>query len=145
MQVLIDANVFISYLLHPGRTTAVVNVVEAGILGDYTVLLPAKLRDDIAVVIRNKDYLARRISPQQLDRLWEGLELRAKDIPEITEEIPPVTRDPKDDYLIAYALVGEADYLVSGDPDLQALEQVESVRIMSPVEFWEILEGLVIG
>ena len=38
--------------------------------------------------------------------------------PRIEAPIPAVTRDPEDDYLIAYALVGRADYLVSGDKDL---------------------------
>ena len=61
-------------------------------------------------------------------------------IPKITEEIPAVTRDPKDDYLLAYALVGQADYLVTGDNDLLTLDQVENVRIVTAHDFWEIVK-----
>ena len=61
-------------------------------------------------------------------------------VTKITEKIPAVTRDPKDDYLLAYGLVGEADYLVTGDEDLLVLRQVEDVRIVTASQFWEVLE-----
>ena len=49
--------------------------------------------------------------------------------------MPSVTRDRKDDYLLAYAVVGRADYLVTGDRDLLVLGEVEGVRIVSPAGF----------
>jgi hypothetical protein len=52
-----------------------------------------------------------------------------------------VTRDPKDDYLIAYALVGAADYRVTGDRDLLVLGQVDDVKIVTPRAFATLLEG----
>ena len=63
----------------------------------------------------------------------------------ITEEIPPVSRDPKDDYLLAYGLVGGADYLVTGDEDLLTLRDVEGLKIVSPREFVTLLESLETG
>ena len=45
----------------------------------------------------------------------------------------------KDDYLLAYALVGSADYLATGDDDLPDLGEVEGVRIVSPSDFAEAL------
>ncbi len=51
-----------------------------------------------------------------------------------------VTRDPKDDYLLAYALVGKADYLVTGDEDLLELEQVDALKIVTAREFLTVLE-----
>jgi putative PIN family toxin of toxin-antitoxin system len=70
-------------------------------------------------------------------RLVSGL---SETIPTIKEEIPAVTRDPKDDYLLAYALVGEADYLVTGDKDLLVLKQVDTVKIVTSREFLSILK-----
>jgi predicted nucleic acid-binding protein len=51
-----------------------------------------------------------------------------------------VTRDPKDDAVVACAQEGEADYIVSGDQDLLVLEEYGDVQIVSPREFLEILE-----
>jgi len=42
---------------------------------------------------------------------------------------PTCTRD---DYLVAYALVGGADYLVTGDADLLVLARVGEVKIVTP-------------
>jgi uncharacterized protein len=57
----------------------------------------------------------------------------------IEQSIPAVTRDRKDDYLLAYAVVGAADYLVTGDEDLLVLKHVGRLRIVSPPAFAGIL------
>ena len=51
--------------------------------------------------------------------------------------LPVVTRDAKDDYLLAYALVGQADYLVTGDEDLLVLQEIEGLKIVNPTQFRE--------
>ncbi len=57
------------------------------------------------------------------------------------EPIPALTRDPEDDYLIVYALIGRAEYLVTGDRDLLVLERVESVDILTPNAFGQLLSA----
>ncbi len=53
-------------------------------------------------------------------------------VPTIVEPILPVTSDPKDDYLLAYTLVGQANYLVTGDEGLLTLGTVAGLKIVSP-------------
>jgi hypothetical protein len=53
--------------------------------------------------------------------------------------LPGVSRDPKDNPLVACATEGAADYLVSGDADLLALGKHENTTMVSPREFVEIL------
>ena len=43
---------------------------------------------------------------------------------------------PKDDYLLAYGLMGGADYLVTGDEDLLTLGDVEGLKIVSRRQGW---------
>ena len=59
-------------------------------------------------------------------------------------QLPEATRDPKDDPLVACAVEGAADYLVSGDRDLLDLGETENTRMVTPREFVETL-GLVDG
>ena len=132
MRVLLDANLFISYLLNPDRDSPVVRVVRAGVSGEYTLLLPAALIDEFSRRISTKPYLASRITPTDLEYLNAILSTVTETIPEIKRPIPAVTRDPKDDYLLAYALVGQADYLVTGDQDLLALGQAKECQIITP-------------
>ena len=42
---------------------------------------------------------------------------------------------------MAYAVVGQADYLVTGDRDLLALGKVEGVEIVSLAAFASMIEG----
>ena len=69
--------------------------------------------------------------------MLEILRETAEMLPEIQEPIPAVVRDPKDDDLIAHAVLGRAVVLVASDEDLPALEHLDTVRILSPRQFWE--------
>lgn len=51
-----------------------------------------------------------------------------------------ITRDAKDDYLLACALLGRANYLVTGDKDLLTLAgQVKGLTILSSAQFADLL------
>jgi uncharacterized protein len=49
----------------------------------------------------------------------------------------PTCRDPDDDVVLATALAGESDAIVSGDQDLLILDPFRSVRVLSPTAFWK--------
>jgi putative PIN family toxin of toxin-antitoxin system len=142
MRALLDTNIFISHLLDPERESRANRVLEVAVRGKFVLLLPAELISEMRSKIPRTRYLADRISPTQVEELADILTEIAEGIPPITAEIPEVTRDPKDDYLIAYAVIGQADYLVSGDRDLQVLKQVEGVQIVDLGRFEEILNEL---
>lgn len=87
----------------------------------------------------SKEYLAQRITPNDANKLLELLAEVSEIISPIEIPIPRVCRHVKDDYLLAYALVGRASYLVTGDDDLLVLAEVESVKIVTPTDFLGIL------
>jgi putative PIN family toxin of toxin-antitoxin system len=47
-----------------------------------------------------------------------------------------VSRDPDDDAVLATALAGDAQVIVTGDKDLLDLESHEGIQIRRPVDFW---------
>lgn len=49
-----------------------------------------------------------------------------------------VCRDPKDNKILETALEGNAQYIVTGDPDLLVLKQFQGIRIVEPREFLEL-------
>ena len=60
---------------------------------------------------------------------------------ELPEEIPPISRHPVDDRVIACAVGGRADVIVSGDKDLLDLGQVGAIPILTAAQFLARLEG----
>ena len=141
MRVLLDANTLISFLLHPERSSPVTAVVREGILGHFTLLVPERLLEELEARVADKPYLAERIDREDLEELVAILRQTAEMLPEIEEPVPAVVRDQKDDYLIAHAVMGQADYLVTGDDDLLSLGRIDAIRILSPRQFWDLLKA----
>lgn len=139
MRALLDTNVFISHLLTPGRGGSIQVIMEALLDGRFTLLLPDEALQELAETVVNRPHLANRITPTQLARLRDLLESVAVRIAPIEEAIPPIGRDRKDDYLIAYAVIGEADYLFTGDKDLLILDQIAGVTIITTTRFADFL------
>ena len=139
MRVLLDANLFLSFLLHPTRDSAAVCLVRAAFEGRFTLLVPDRLLEEIESQGSGKPYLAARIPGPALKGLVDLIRSAAEFVPAIGEPIPSLTRDPKDDYLVAYAVLGRADYLVTGDLDLLTMGDVEGVKIVSPRAFLDLL------
>jgi predicted nucleic acid-binding protein len=50
-------------------------------------------------------------------------------------EIPPICRDPSDDFLLALATVSAADVLVTRDEDLLSIQQIGTTEIIHVAEF----------
>lgn len=142
MRVLLDANLFISYLLTPNRGSPIVTIVDTALSAGFVLLLPEDLLEEFFQAIAKHRHLKDRITEEGSRRLGRLLLEVAETIPKIAEDVPAVTRDPKDDYLLAYAFVGQADILVTTDDDLLSLGQVEQVRILRPQDFLEVLRQI---
>lgn len=140
MRVLLDANIFISYLLNPQKPGALRAIMRAAFEGELTFLLPEALLAEFVNKIPQKPFLADRINAEELQQFVNLIHQVGEVVPVIREEIPAVTRDPKDDYLLAYGMVGEADYLVTGDEDLLVLGQVGTLTIITPRDFVAVLK-----
>lgn len=78
-----------------------------------------------------------RLEPGEPELLLAALLSQAEVVPGV--RLPGVTRDPKDDALVACAREGGAQYLVSGDQDLLAMGQCEGIQAITPRRFADIL------
>lgn len=139
MRVLLDTNVLVSYLLTPAAGGSIETIMDALMQGAFTLIVPPDLLEELERVATRKPHLAKRIHPDQLTRLRTMLLSNGELVPAIEETIPAITRDRKDDYLLAYAFVSEADYLVTGDDDLLILGKIGPLAIVSPPEFAKLL------
>lgn len=140
MRVLLDTNVLVSILLKPPEGSPVRELFFAFTAGRFTLLMPEWLLDELRETVQTKPRISKRVSIQELHQLTTLILTLAERIAAIEGPIPPVTRDPDDDYVLAYALVGAADYLVTGDKRLLTLQDlIDGLEIVTPVQFVEII------
>lgn len=142
IRAILDPNVYVSYLLANRQDSTVVAVVSEAAAGRYRILVSPSLLIEVIAVASTKSKLASRITRAQIGRLVQLLLEVAEVIPELEFTPAPISRDPKDDYLLAHGVLEGADYLVSGDRDLLALADISPVKIVSPAEFALILSKL---
>jgi hypothetical protein len=141
MRIIIDANVWISYLLTRDERRTVHRLIRRCLGTEHTVIAPPELLDELTENITARPYLATRISPPDLATILQEIRQFAFVPPSLSEDLRRFGRDPKDDYLVAYGLVYQADYLVTGDDDLLVLGTVDELQIVSPVVMLRLLEG----
>ncbi len=139
MKVILDANIFISALISKNEQSLMKKVVRACLVQrEITLIFPNELKEEILSAWGRKKILQQLVSHETLDFVIKAVEQIAE-IPSLIREVGSYSRDPKDDYLIAYGLLEQVDYLVTGDKDLAVLGQIRNLKIISPVEFLEIL------
>ena len=84
------------------------------------------------------------IRPDEIDQLRRFLESPSVTV-EMTVEVQGVATHPEDDLILATAVSAGADYLVTGDRQLQALGTYRGVRIVSPRQFLTVLQAAETG
>jgi len=129
IRVVLDTNVLLSALLFGGSLTPLVEGWKQGRF--FPVFSRATFQEFTAVLT----YPKFKLTKGEISALLEAEALPFFEVEEVLEEIKGVCRDPEDDKFIACALAGSADWIVSGDPDLLALEKFRSLRILKPSDF----------
>lgn len=140
-RVLLDTNVLITFLLDRERKSPATPIVEAALVGEYHVLISDELVHELATRVERKPYLAQRIASANVAALTRGLFAIGERIDLSAVTIYRVVRDPEDDYLIALAVAGNADILVTGARDLLAIADLTPFRILTLRTFAELFDN----
>lgn len=135
MRIVLDTNVYISFLLTRGETISL--ILDAWENEKFTVLVSPQLLAEVQRVLEYP-HLKARVKPVEAKALLDALKTDALLVTG-TLSLIGVTTDPKDDMVVACAVEGNAQYIVSGDPHLLKLGRFESIRIVSPAEFVGLL------
>ena len=84
-------------------------------------------------------YFRRRLTPRQIARALTLLRQHATLTP-IIGEVHGVAAHPEDDLVLATAVSAAAEYLVTGDRELQRLGSYGGVTILNPRAFLDLLQ-----
>jgi len=139
MKLLFDTNVFISFLLARGTRNRIKEGVEACIADpSIEIVVPQEVIDEIERVVSEKEYLRSRIPEESLAEFLETIPMLGKIRPALAD-IPSISRDPKDDFLLAQSSREDVEYLVTGDDDLLSMGELGTVKIVTIARMCEIL------
>jgi uncharacterized protein len=137
-----DTNLFLNFLLSPNPLGSVIDAaLSAAAEGTFELVLPADVATELFTTIERRRRLASRIQQADVVRLLQRVLIFATTAPLLEVSPPEISRDPQDDYLLALAVVHEADYLVTRDRDLLDFGEVVGVKIVDPVTFLALLRS----
>ena len=131
MRILFDANVLYSAFTSKGVCEDVVEHAA----GECELCWSRPLQSELETALRRKY----KFGPATEAALAAYAELC-----QFVEPAPlpsAVCRDRDDDVVLATAVAGEADYIVTGDEDLLTLKRYRNIPIVSPREFWTLIAG----
>ena len=138
LRAVFDTNVFVSAFLSRSPTSPTQELIRRWQADEFILLVCDALLDEIAEKLLEKGIDQDRIIEflALLERLAEWVDVPAEVIK------PVVESDPDDDAILACAIVGHADYLVSYDPHLSSLDETyQGVKICKALPFLWAVRG----
>ena len=145
IRIVIDANIFISYLLNVNdRSGTIVRIFESISSDRFQLVRSDRLTAELRTSVEHKPKLRNRISNEDLDELISLIEeVSISSYHDPGAKPLQILRDSKDNYLLEMANNADADYLVSGDRDLLDIrDQLERPKIVTAREFLDLLDEL---
>lgn len=101
-------------------------------------MLPTWVLEEVADALR-LPRIRRYLRDPRDAQLWLADIAAIADLVEDVAAAPAVARDADDDVVLAGALAGRAEVIVTGDEDLLVLRQHEGIPIVSPRSFLALL------
>ncbi len=136
LRAVFDTNVFVSAVLSRNPTSPTRELIERWKVGGFTLLVSDVLLAELVEKLQEK-----RIEPNRIADLVTSILQMAEwvDVP-ATAVRPVILQDPDDDHVLACAVVGRADFLVTYDPHFDALGGFyESFQVTKALPFlWKV-------
>ena len=132
LKIVVDTNLWIRALLG-GRLT--LPVLEAWQQGQFNLVISDALVAELDAVWQ-RPRLRKSIDAQDAHDLLE--QLRQRGVMVELKTVPPRCRDPRDQPVLATAIDGQADAIVTGDADLRADDGLRDAMAEYGVQLWGI-------
>ncbi|MGH3064336.1 MAG: putative toxin-antitoxin system toxin component, PIN family [Gaiellaceae bacterium] len=134
LRVVLDPGVLVSAVLTAMGPPA--QVIDRWRDAEFDLVVSPHLLDELLEVLLRPQFRA-FVDESDVRAYVEALRGEALVVPDV-EDPPAVTPDPDDDYLVALAIAGRADLIVSGDAHLTSLTD-PPVPVLRPRELLDEL------
>jgi putative PIN family toxin of toxin-antitoxin system len=132
LRVFLDTNVLVAAFATRGLCTDVLRTV----LAEHELVLGEVVLEELDRVLRRKLRLSED-AISAVEGVFAGIEV----VPRPGELISLAIRDRDDRWILANAVAGLADVLVTGDEDLLTVADEAPLPILAPRAFWQLLRS----
>jgi putative PIN family toxin of toxin-antitoxin system len=139
IRAVVDTNMLVSYLI-THRPPIATLIDEHLAREDFVLLTAPELLEELERVLEYPRL--QRYTTAETQTRFVALIAALSELVDLPESIPRICRDPADDRVIACAVAGGADVIVSGGQDLLVLERVGDIPILSAAQFLELIGRL---
>ena len=129
-RIILDTNLWVSFLLKNDFSKLDALLFER----DCILVFSNELLNEFMEVIK-RPKLRRYFGQSDIENLLETIDEFA-DFVHVLAKVT-VCRDPKDNFLLALAIDGNADFLITGDKDLLILKKFGETKIVTLTDFFE--------
>jgi putative PIN family toxin of toxin-antitoxin system len=137
LRVVLDANVFVSAYISPDGTPG--QIIQSFLRdGSFELVLSEPIIEEVLEALAYPKVEKAARSKTEPALWFEDLVVLSQ-LVGVDFEVPRLSADPDDDQYIACAIAGRATFIVTGDPDLLTVRQLEGVRIVTPRSFLDII------
>ena len=140
LKAVVDSTLFVSGLIARGVPYA---VVDAWRRQFFVLLLSDAQRAELYAVLSRPRITSRYLLPAEVEDFLYALDTLALPAP-LRLPLPVTASDPNDEHIVAAALGGQADYLVSGDVrhilPLAGDPRLGALRILTARDFITLLQ-----
>lgn len=130
MKILLDTNVLVAAFATRGFCLDVLQMV----LAEHRLLVGETILDELERILFDRLRMPRSAVREVVEFLREQAE--------VVNPVEPASwpdTDPDDRWVVAAALEGAADFLVTGDNDLLDVNRTDPLRVVTPRELWDLL------
>lgn len=142
LRVVIDTNLLISSAIVSNSLPD--KLIRSWLKKTFILLISPEQIEEIRDVSQRGKLKHLPLFTKRMTELLENIEFIAQSVEPLPEkDLPLHGRDPEDDFLIASALGGDADYLVTGDEDLLILKanpKLGRLKIVTVRQFLKLFE-----
>ncbi len=142
-RVVLDTTVLVSAFLRPGGLADELLTVAAE--GQFDLVLSSAIIIETWRTLISSEHIRSRypFSDERVQLFCLSLQQIAVDVLRTTLPLTRIVRDPEDDMIVACAVTGQADTIVSRDKDLLSLGLYRDIAVITPEDFRQELRSAV--
>ena len=137
LRVVIDTNVFVSGIAFKlGKPKKIVDLW----LRQKIILITSQPLIEELTEVLHREKFQKQTTDEEITQLIQQIQKIAVFVKGNLPALGVIKDDPDDDVVLATALEGNADYIISGDHHLLDLGDFRGIKIVKPIDFLNILD-----
>jgi putative PIN family toxin of toxin-antitoxin system len=132
MKLVVDSNVFVSSFFWKGNPRKIIDRITDGFDESY---ITDEILTEIADVMTRPKFGADAKEITEYIHTIESFSIKIAQ----PLKIQPISRDADDDKILECALLGDVDFIITGDSDLLVLKEYANIKIVTPKEYVDMV------